>query len=274
MERQRNRFKFSLRRADARRRALPDYLIIGAQKSGTTSLSAYLDQLSDYRPAFRKEVHYFDHNHERSASWYRAHFPRDDRPGSDSWAVGDATPFYLAHPEVPHRAASLIPRARIIAVLRDPVERAYSHFQHSRARGTEPLEDFATALRLEQERTAGAWRSLRNGALRAPAAEHFSYAERGFYARQLKRWYAEFPAEQILVGFSSDLFADPRSFVSAAASHIGRPMRATESVDFAPRNTRVYDGIDETVAAELRALYAEDSVELRTMLGRPLPWAD
>src|SRR5262249_23760132 len=100
----------ALRRASAARRRLPDFLIIGAQKAGTTSLHAYLSQHSSVSPPVTKEVHFFDHEFHRGNTWYRAHFRRADGPLT---ITGESTPYYLFHPLVPARAAAVLPDCKL-----------------------------------------------------------------------------------------------------------------------------------------------------------------
>ena len=88
-----------VRRTTSRWRTLPDYLIIGAQKAGTTSLYDYLQSSPDIRPALTKEVHFFDRNFQRGPAWYRAHFPLSS--ATRDWVTGEASPYYLLHPRVP-----------------------------------------------------------------------------------------------------------------------------------------------------------------------------
>src|SRR5215470_750369 len=132
--------RFAARRATASARALPDFLIIGAQKAGTTSLYAYLTAHRDVRPAGRKEVHYFDLGFTAGAElgegWYRSMFPLrarlalDGRRTGRPVRTGEASPYYLFHPAAPQRAAALVPEARLLVLVRDPVERAWSHYRH------------------------------------------------------------------------------------------------------------------------------------------------
>src|SRR5687768_13237463 len=100
-------------------RRLPDFLIIGAQRGGTTSLYRYLTEHPEIDPAVRKEIHFFSRHHEQGLDWYRAHFPRRD----ESSLVGEASPNYLVHPDVPARVAAALPRVKLIALLRNPVDR-------------------------------------------------------------------------------------------------------------------------------------------------------
>src|SRR5439155_3447898 len=142
-------------------RMLPDYLIIGAQRAGTTSLYLYLTQHPCVAPVvIGKGVHYFDVDFAKGPGWYRGHFPVAarrylSRVGRDRPLItGEGSPYYLFHPLVPERVAALLPEARLIALLRDPVERAYSHYQHFVERGIETLT-FEQALEAEPERLKG-----------------------------------------------------------------------------------------------------------------------
>ena len=149
-------------------RALPDFVILGAQKAGTTSLYAYLCAHPDVRAAARKEVHYFDLNYARGATWYRSMFPlaaglARERRGGRRVLVGEASPYYLFYPLAAERAGAVVPSAQLIVLLRDPVERAWSHYRHEVKAGREPLE-FEAALAAEPTRLAGADAALRAGA--------------------------------------------------------------------------------------------------------------
>lgn len=253
----------------AGRRALPDFLIIGAQKAGTSSLYHYLSRSPDIREAATKELHYFDHRFGDGPRWYRAQFPVE---GTDrSWLTGEATPYYLLHPGVPGRVAGHIPGVRLVALLRDPVARAYSHFQHSRALGFEPLSDFAEAIAAESERTDDAWARLERGAVREPAVEQFTYLRRSRYAPQLRRWLAVFPRESLLVHTAEELYRDPGEIVDSVRRHLGRPP-TTQPVTWDARNARGYDPLDVDLRRQLRDGFADDIAEVEAILQRPTGW--
>jgi hypothetical protein len=164
---------------------LPEFLIIGGQRCGTTSLYRYLAGHPSVRAATGKELQFLSLHHGRGLRWYRAHFPV--RPaGVLSF---EASPYYLFDPAAPARAAALLPDTRFIALLRDPVERAYSHYLHSRAYGVEPLS-FADALDAEPARLATGGHTARR---------QFSYVARGRYAGQLSRWFAAVGRDRVLV---------------------------------------------------------------------------
>jgi hypothetical protein len=192
------------RRITASRRALPDFIILGAQRGGTTSLYRWISTLPSMVPATSKEVHYFDLNYDKGERWYRARFPfaRSGR------VTGEASPYLLYHPLAPERAArDLPPATRFIVVLRDPVQRALSHYWHERRMKAE-TELLADALGLEDERLVGAEESVRRGE-RNFDHFHFSYVARGRYAEQLERWFAAVGRHRVLVIESESMFADP-----------------------------------------------------------------
>lgn len=252
------------------RRPLPDYLLIGAQKAGTTSLYRYLTQFSDIRAAAEKEILYFDVHYGRGEPWYRSQFPV--RGANDTWITGEASPSYLSNPAVPLRSAALVPEARLVALLRHPVERAYSHFQHSRARGTEPLDDFERALDLESERIAGAAAALRERAgQRRRDTEIFSYARRSTYAPQLRRWLDVFPSDALLLLTAEELFGDAGQVVARVRAHLGLQPSA-EKITFERHNARTYPEMPDRLRRRLADTFAQDVAEVEQLLGRSTGW--
>ncbi len=257
------------RTATAGRRALPDFLIIGAQKAGTSSLYHYLAQCDDIRRAATKEVHYFDHQHREGPRWYRGHFPVEG--AERSWRTGEATPYYLLHPAAPERVAGLVPDVRLVVLLREPVARAYSHFQHSRALGFEPLSDFETAIESEAARTDEAWARLERGAEREPAVEQFTYQRRSRYAPQLRRWLAVFPRESLLILTAEELYRSPAETVDAVRRHVGLPS-SSQPITWDARNARGYAPLSADLRRRLRDGFATDVDEVEALLQRPTGW--
>ena len=155
-------------RVTARWRTVPDYLVIGTKRGGTTSLQQYLTAHPDVlEPKAAKASHYFDANFSKGWSWYRAHFPLQrwmdrERAAGRPVVVGEASPYYCFHPLALDRIAARVPDVKLIIVLRDPVERAWSHYSYEVARGNEDLS-FADALDAEPGRTAGAADRIRRG---------------------------------------------------------------------------------------------------------------
>ena len=209
-------------------RVLPDFVIIGAQRAGTTSLYNYLIRHPDIAGArLAKEVHFFDLQYERGEDWYRRFFPtgssrgRHIRRTGRQLVVGEASPYYLFHPLAPGRAAGLLAQARLIAMLRDPVERAFSHWRHEVRLGYETL-GFAEAIAREPERTAGETTRLRDEpGYRSFSHQHHTYVARGEYADQLRAWLERFPRESLLVVESEEFFERPKEVLRGAHAFLG-----------------------------------------------------
>jgi hypothetical protein len=189
---------------------LPSFVIIGAMKAGTTSLGAYLSAHPEAYCAL--EPHYFDGNFERGIGWYREWF----KDAGDAVAVGEKSPSYMYHPHAVARLVAALPEVKLIAILRHPVERAYSHYWHERRMGHEKLS-FPEALRAEPER-------LRQD---PPGLCRFAYVDRGLYLDQLERVAELVPPERLLVQLFDDLetapaatFAELCSFLGIAGSHV------------------------------------------------------
>ncbi len=257
-------------------RVLPDYLIVGGQRCGSTSLHNYLAEHPRVGRPRIKEIQYLSIEHARGERWYRGHFPTrayaaavGARRGG-RLLVGEASPYYLFHPLAPARAAALLPEARIIAVLRDPVARAYSHYQLEVALGCEPL-GFAEALDAEEERLEGERERIeRDPSYAAFAFRHFSYQARGDYLDQLRGWYDAYPADRILVLRSEDLFADPARVVARALDFLGLP--PFRGRGYRQLNARAYAGIDEPVRRRLAERFAPGNERLGAFLERDMHW--
>jgi hypothetical protein len=208
---------------------LPDFLIIGAQKAGTTSLASYLAAHPCVVSPRFKEVHYFDLNYGKGIDWYRSHFPLGRRRRLKSLLrgrrlrAGDATPYYLLHPGVARRASDLIPAARIIILLRNPVDRAYSHYHHEVRLGMEPLS-FEEAIDAETQRIAGeAERLEAQVSYESFNYQNFTYLARGIYSGQISRWLRYFRPAQFLVLSSEQFFKTPALEYGKVLKFLGLP---------------------------------------------------
>jgi len=243
----------------------PTFMIIGAQKAGTTSLHQYLGEHPDVGMPTTKEVHYFDFEAQRPLDWYRAHFPLR---GSCSH-TGEATPLYLFHPAVPARVRAALPDVRLIVLLRDPVERAYSHHNYEVALGFEELS-FDEAVAREPERLAGEeQRILADPGYRSYAFQHYSYVSRGLYSGQLERWFEHFPREQFLVLAAERLFTDPAGTLHEVQRWLG--LSEHTPAELTARNAGSYAPIDPALRSQLRERFAPDVSRLRDLV-EELPW--
>ncbi len=248
-------------------RMLPTVLLIGGQKCGTSSLHHYLVQHPDIGEPQHKEVHYFDINADRSTRWYRAQFPMR---GIYPHAI-DSSPYYLFHPAAPARAHELLPDARLIVLLRDPVARTYSHYHHARRHGFETLE-FDAAIAREEERLAGSEQLLLTSrGARSLSHQRHSYVSRSVYAPQIARWLAHFDREQFLFLSSEELFADPAAVVSRVQSWLGVSAQLPDQL--AARNVGTYRPMEHSLGDAQTARFLADRTELEQITGERFPWA-
>jgi Sulfotransferase domain len=263
------RLRRRARLATAGVRRLPDFLVIGAQRAGSTSLFEQLCEHPGVAAPSHKEIHYFDLQSFRGPRWYRSHFPPARR--SRGRITGEASPYYLFHPGVPARVAEALPDVRLIALLRDPVARAYSHYQLSVRDGHETL-GFAEALESEAERLAGEeTRLLADRAYRSRAHRHQSYASRGAYAEQLRRWYAHVPPERLIVVSSEELFAEPARTTGIILEFLGLDAAAVPPLPV--RNRRPYPPMSDAARSLLEARFDEPNRRLYELIGRDLGWS-
>ena len=260
----------ALRRAAPVTRRLPSFVVLGAQKAGTSSLFAQLVEHPRVLGGVRKEIHYFDRR-ARSVSWYRACFPTEAhhravqrRVGAPT-ITGEATPFYLLHPAAPERLAAVIPDARLIVVVRDPVQRAVSGYHHAARFGDEhrPIED---ALHPDAEDPlvdAAAWFDRED----CPARLR-GYLARGRYAEQLERWYRRFPPEQLLVLESTDLASGGGAERALGFLGLDGPVPA----GVADRNVGRYGAPPAVVVDRLAAYFRPHNERLFELVGRSWRW--
>ncbi len=252
---------------------LPDYLIIGAPKCGTTFLQAALtEHPAITRDQPQKEVHYFDRHFDRGTSWYRSHFPTRGarariRRAHGEFATGERSPDYLLDPDVPDRVRGLLPDVKLIVLLRNPVDRALSNYHHQKRRGQEELS-FEEALACELRQ---------RDVLREPTGSNSprnrlgrTYLARGLYAEVLERWLSVFGRDQLHVTLSERLFADPVQEVSAIERFIGVAPVAPKNLE--PRNTGIYEPMPLELRARLQGFFAADVARLINVLGEDPAW--
>jgi hypothetical protein len=267
--------------ATARWRSHPDFLLIGAKRGGTTSLWRYLSEHPDVldlfpRPENLKGMYYFDEQFGRGDRWYRSHFPARDRIERQlargvATVVGEATPYYLYHPLAPARAHSVVPEAHILVVLRDPVERAYSHYKERCANDTEPLS-FAAAVAAEDDRLAGEeQRIVAEPGYVSFAHRHCSYADQGRYAPMLERWFAAYGRDRVHVEISEEMYADPQATLDRVTDRLG--IRRHELHDTAVHNAEPARDLDPATRADLVERLAPAIRATEALLGRDLPWS-
>ena len=195
---------------------LPEFLGLGTQKGGTTTLQCLLKQHPQVYLPPRKELHFFSLHYSKGETWYRQQFAE----AATEQRCGEITPYYLFHPMAPQRIEALLPEVKLIVLLRDPVERALSQVAHSRRLGLEPLA-LEQALAAEPERLQGA-----EQVLSAPDGRHRSHQEHSYLARsryeiQLERYQQHFSANQFFIRRSEDLFERPELFWMELLNFLG-----------------------------------------------------
>jgi hypothetical protein len=257
-------------------RLRPTFLVIGAQKAGTTSLHQYLCEHPAVLCANVKEVSYFHRYYDRGEWWYRAHFPLAlrrlvIRARTGVWpAVAEATAAYLFDRRAPARVHAFDPRMKLVVILRDPVTRAYSHYQmeYRWQRETLPFED---ALDREEEELASALDEMfADDETYIDLVYSLSYVARGRYMDQLERWFAHFPREQMLVLTSDDLLAHPADAVSEVLEFLGLPEHHGRT--FPRRGAHDYPQMNVATRERLARTFEADNLRLEDFLKRTLGW--
>jgi hypothetical protein len=266
-------------KATADLRPLPDFVIIGTKRGGTTSLYHYLlqhQQVLPMIPSRLKSPHYFYWHYDSGERWYRSHFrTRPYRVVLDTirhtpTVTGEASPYYLYHPFTAERMHSLMPRVKVIATLRDPVRRAYSHYQERVNNGVEPLS-FEDALAAEPDRLAGEIEKMHADPLYySRAHDWYSYRDRGIYAPQLERWLRRYPSEQILLLASEDFYADEQGTYDRVTDFLGisrQPLASTPQYNYRP-----VEPLSAQARDELTEFYRPHNAALFELIGRDLGW--
>lgn len=248
----------SATRITADKRSMPNFLIIGAQRAGTTSLFYYLLAHDNvFGPIRNKGVHWYDSGFHHPPAWYRSHFPLQAtvdaaaRASGHPTAVGEGSPYYLYHPQIAARVAGALPNTKVIALLRDPVDRAISHHQHELARGFETLS-LGDAIAAEESRLEGEHQKMAADPTYVSYNDmHYSYAARGHYAEQIERYHHHLGRDQVLVLDQRLLLSEPEKTVHRAFDFLGIP--PLDDGEYPTYNKREYDKGD----AEVRALLSE-----------------
>lgn len=249
---------------------MPDFVIIGAQKCGTTFLYHLLGQHPHVQTAAKKEVHYFDRHFGKSIEWYRSHFPPPTWKGGRRSITGESSPYYLFHPHAARRMAQVVPEARLIALLRNPIDRAYSHYHQEAGRGHEPLT-FEEAIGAEEARLRGERdRMLEDEHYASFNYQNFSYLSRGIYVDQLVEWSRFFGGDQMLVLKSEDLFDRTPYALKPVLGFLGLPDWEPEASE--PCLKARYPPIDPATRQRLRDYFEPHNRRLYECLGVDFGW--
>jgi hypothetical protein len=265
------------RRNAGRGRLLPDFLIIGSTKCGTTSLHNWLaghPLVADTK----KEIHFFNMNHAQRSDWYRCHFPlvreRDAFTAEHGrpFICGEATASYLADYWTPRRAAKLVPDARLIVCLRDPADRSYSQYHYFRRRGSEPLETFEEAIASEEQRLRGEEsREIEDPRFHSWRVFRWGYLRTSRYAEHLERWLEVFPREQFLFLKFEEVVASPERALGQIHEHLGIPPHT--GGELPTLNAGSYDPMAQSTRERQREYFRPHNERLHTLTGIDFGWS-
>jgi hypothetical protein len=272
------------RYASAANRRLPDYIIAGAQKSGTTSLWAYLSEHPQVDPPMTKEMSFFDVNFHRGLNYYRMYFPlaaarghhRNGANGATNGAgsakiTGESTAYYMFHPLVPARIHETLPHVKIILLLRNPVSRAFSHYQLKLRRLQETLT-FEEAIDAESDRLAGEHEKIVSDPHYYSAAhDRFSYLARGRYLEQIRRWQQYFSPDRLLILESGEFFQRTAEVFDRVLDFLRLPRWRPD--EFGNRFPGKYsEKMSEATRRRLVDYFAPHNEELYAHLGMRFDW--
>ena len=259
-------------------RMLPAFLIVGAERCGTTSMFHLLRQ----HPALfsatlpRKEVHYFDYKYHRGLAWYQCHFPLSVRARIVAGRVKaapvafEATPNYMFDANAPGRINRDLPGVKLLAMVRDPVERAYSAHAHQMGYGDE-TEPFERALELEDSRLEGeVERILADPGYESFSFDHHTYRSRGHYADQLDHLAGVFGRDRVHVIDSGDFFTSPGPCYDQVLDFLGLPDRGRPA--FRPQNARPRSPMPDSLRAALDEHFRPHDERLAVWLGHEPSW--
>lgn len=249
-------------------RKLPDFLIIGAQKAGTTSLHHYLSQNVKIKAGVIKEAQFFNMNYVRGHQYYRSIFPFDD-----DFLTFDATPDYLDHPDVPELCHQLLPKAKLIIMMREPVSRAFSHFNFVQKYDRFESElTFEQALAREEDRVNKAL-AMRNSDPYT-AARHLSnygYKIKGLYHQHICNWLKYYDKKRMLFIEFSEFVKNPQQSMDEVCEFLDIPPHQLKSAEI--KNKTSYDNtLDTNTRDQLLEFYHPHNQKLYELIGEKYNW--
>jgi len=252
---------------------LPDFIIIGAARSGTTHLLGQLNAHPNVL-AGPRETHFFDsHRYTYGLSWYRLRFPTNKArreayaQGLHPVLTGESSPSYLWHPHAPARIARGVPEARLLVLLRDPAARAASHWAWC-------LRQCGETRTLREAVEAEIGEAGEEPRLRVPADKRVNdplVVRRGLYQPQLERWLTHISRDRILVIQSERWFRDPPGVMAEVCDFLELPLQAQLPRVMRNRN-KPHDPYDPAVLARLREFYRPYNARLAEYLEMDLDW--
>ncbi len=257
---------------------LPDFYLIGAQKCGTSALYDYLVQHPAIYPCTTKEPRFFDKYYNRGVNWYRTCFPLTFKKNIETklfhrkFLTGEATERYFEHPHVPERIKKITSNSKFIVLLRDPIDRAYSHY-NMRYDSKKELLSFEDAIKSEDKRTKGEFeKMLKNKNYYSKDYFHHSYLEKGIYVTKLKRWMSIFPKNQFLILKSEDFFNDPNKIYNQVLEFLELPKWQLKEYKIIGAGVYKRPKIEPKLKKKLSTFFKSHNEDLYNFLGIRFDW--
>lgn len=245
----------------------PDYFIVGAQKSGTTVMEQFIDNHPTISNKWG-EIHFFDLKFDKGVEWYKQQFLPRPEP---HFLIGDKSPYYLFHPLVPQRIAKLYPKSKIIIVLRNPVDRAYSQYWMNKGYLKFENLSFEDAIEAESNRLKGEKEKIiNNPSYNSFEYQNHSYIARGIYVEQIKRWFEFFPRDQILIVDSNHLRNDTQKTMDKIFAFLGVPSYVPKE-NYKNEKSN-YEPMNAATREKLIKFYQPYNEQLEALLGTKFDW--
>jgi len=257
---------------------LPDFYIIGTQKGGTSSLYDYLITHPSIEPCYTKEPSYFDRYFERGLHWYKVSFPFKLHKFikinffKKNFLTGEASVRYLDHPFAPQRIKEITPDAKFIILLRNPVDRAHSHYTMIQRRNSEP-SSFEKAIEDEEQRITEPFNKMLNDSnYYSDIYFRHAYLHRGLYVDKIKRWMEVFPKEQFLIIQSEEFFKNPSKTYNDVLEFLGLPSHDLKTYE--PIRKQKKSILKKQTQQKLQNYFKPHNEKLYNFLGKKFDWDD
>jgi len=252
-------------------RVLPDFIIIGTARSGTTSLFYNICEHPSVIPSAYDEIGFFDSNYHLGINWYRSMFPTKKhmekiKKNTKFAITGEDTPFYIWSPIVARRISKIIPHVKLIVLFRNPVDRAYSNYHLGVRAGTENLS-FEDAIQSELDR-------LKNTEIENDDVKKYtiprSYLAKGFYSDQLKIWLKLFKPEQLFITSTEDFEQNAENILNKIYNFLEIPQINFKNLE--KHKVGTYSPMKDETRKFLIDLYKTHNEELFEMIGKDFDW--
>ena len=262
-----------IRQIRGRSRVLPDFIIFGTVRSGTTSLYYNICNHPCIEPADYDEIGFFDSNFELGINWYKSHFPTINKKNiilkkEKYFATGEDTPFYFWNEDVINRILKLIPNVRLIAILRNPVDRTYSNYHLARRQKDEEssFEDVIKKEKafIEKELKIGENISFEK------EVDIWPFMSRSIYVEQLKKWYKKFPSEQIHIISTEDFLKEPDATLKNIFEFLNVPNKEISNLE--KKKVAKYDKMKDETRKDLLDFFKPYNEQLFDLIGKRFQW--